>query len=130
MGHLRTRAHARGQRVAGLSIVEKGARDYTLVGVRWQLELENRASLDGPCYPNMTVVALDDRTANGKANSHANYFSREHRFENMVLVGRIDACAGILDGYMNKIWFVNAGSYAQHTRLYRLHRLNGIHDQI
>jgi hypothetical protein len=31
---------------------------------------------------------------------------------------------------MNKMWLVNAGSYAQHTRLYGLHRLNGIHDQI
>jgi hypothetical protein len=31
---------------------------------------------------------------------------------------------------VNRIWFVNAGSYAQNSRRYRLHRLNGVHDQV
>src|SRR4051812_17488327 len=70
------------------------------------------------------------RMADGKANSHTTLFGREHRVENMIVIGWIDARASILDGHVNKMWFVNAGSYAQYSRRYRLHRLNGVHDQV
>jgi hypothetical protein len=57
-------------------------------------------------------------------------FGREHRVENMIVVGWVDTRASILDGHVNKIWFANAGSYAQYSQRSRLHRLNGVHDQV
>jgi hypothetical protein len=102
----------------------------TLAQVHRQLKLENRTFVDSPRHPNATVMAFDNRMADGKPNSHTTLFGREHRVENMIVVGWIDSRAGILDGYVNKIWFANAGSYAQYSRRYRLHRLNGVHDQV
>ena len=100
-----------------------------LVHARRQLELENRAFVDSPRHPNTAVMAFDNGMADGKANSHTTLFGREHRVENMIVVGWIDTRAGILDGHVNKIWFASAGSYAQYSRRYR-HRLNGVHDQV
>jgi len=102
----------------------------TLANVRRQLKFENRAFIDSPRHPNTTAMAGDNRMADGKANSHTTLFGRKHRVENMIVIGWIDARASILDGHVNKIWFVNAGSYAQYSRRYRLHRLNGVHDQV
>src|ERR1700730_7432025 len=68
--------------------------------------------------------------ADGKAHSHATLLGREHQVENMVVVGRIDARAGILDGDVNDIRLADAGSYAQYSRRCRLHRLDGVHDQV
>ena len=68
--------------------------------------------------------------ADRKANSHAALFGREHRVENVIVVGWIDTRASILDGHVNKIWFASAGSYAQYSQRSRLHRLNGVHDQV
>ena len=101
-----------------------------LAHVRRQLKLENRAFLDSLCHPNTTVMAFDYRLADGKPNSHPTLFGREHRVENMIVIGWIDPRAGILDGYVNKIRFAKAGSYAQCSRRCRLHRLNGVHDQV
>ena len=101
-----------------------------LAQVRRQLELKNRPGVDSPRHPNTTVMAFDNRMADGKPNSHTTLFGREHRVENMIVVGWVDARAGILDGHVNKIRFANAGSYAQYSRRYRLHRLNGVHDQV
>jgi hypothetical protein len=67
-------------------------------------------------------MAFDNRMADGKANSQTTLFGREHRVENMIVVGWIDTRASILDDHVNKIWFANAGSYAQYSRRYRLHR--------
>ena len=75
-------------------------------------------------------MAFDNGTTDGKANSHTKLFGREHRVENMIVVGRVDTRASILDGHVNKIWFANAGSYAQYSQFFRLHRLNGVHDQV
>src|SRR6201988_3458875 len=97
---------------------------------RGQLKLENRAFVDSPRHPNTAVMAFDNGTADGKANSHTTLFGREHRVENMIVVGWVDARARILDDHVNKIWFGNAGSYAQYSRRYGLHRLNGVHDQV
>ena len=102
----------------------------TLAYIRRQLKLENRAFVDSPHHPNTTVMAFNNRMADGKANSHTTLFGREHGAENMIAVGWIDTRASILDGHVNKIWFADAGSYAQYSRRYRLHRLNGIHDQV
>src|SRR3954469_15198735 len=115
----------------GMHVVHSGlmlANFITLAHVRRQLKLENRAFVDSPRHPNTTVMAFDNRMADGKANSHTTLFGREHRVENMIVIGWIDARTGILDGHVNKIWFVNAGSYAQYSRRDRLHRLNGVHD--
>ena len=114
------------RRCSGLML----ANVIALADVRRQLKLENRAFLDTPCHPNTAVVAFDNRLADGKPNSHATRFGREHRVENMIMVGWIDARARILDHHVNKIWFGNAGSYAQYSRRYGLHRLNGVHDQV
>ena len=117
----------------GMHVVHSGlmpANLITLANVRRQLKFENRAFVDSPRHPNTTVMAFDNRMADGKANSHTTLFGREHRVENMIMIGWIDARASILDGHVNKIWFVNAGSYAQYSRRYRLHRLNGVHDQV
>ena len=114
------------RRCSGLML----ANVIALADVRRQLKLENRAFLDTPCHPNTAVMAFDNRLADGKPNSHATRFGREHRVENMIVVGWIDPRAGILDGYVNKIWFAKAGSYAQCSRRSRLHRLNGVHNQI
>src|SRR3984893_11262431 len=100
----------------------------TLAHVRRQLKLENRAFVDSPRHPNTAVMAFDNIMADGKANSHATLFGREHRVENMIVVGWVDARARILDGHVNKIWLANAGSYAQYPQLSCLHRLNGVHD--
>src|ERR1700726_3631865 len=100
-----------------------------LAHVRRQLKLENRAFVDSPRHPNTAVMAFDNGMADGKANSHTTLFGREHRVENMIVVGGIDTRAGILDGHVNKISFASAGSYAQYPRRYR-HRLNGVHDQV
>ena len=103
----------------------------TLAHVRRQLELENRAFFfQFPRHPNTAVMALDIRMADGKANSHTTLFGREHRVENMIVVGWVDTRASILDGHVNKIWFANAGSYAQYSLRSRLHRLDGVHDQV
>jgi hypothetical protein len=120
MGTLWTR------RDSGLMLVNL----ITLAHVRRQLQFENRAFVDSPRHPNTTVMAFDNRMADGKANSHTTLFGREHRVENMIMVGWIDARARILDDHVNKIWFGNAGSYAQYSRRYGLHRLNGVHDQV
>ena len=117
---------ANARRYSGLML----ANLITLGHVSRQLKLENRAFVDSPRHPNTTVMAFDNRMADGKANSHTTLFGREHRVENMIVVGWIDARASILDGHVNKIWFVNAGSYAQYSRRYGLHRLNGVHDQV
>ena len=114
------------RRYSGLKL----ANLITLAHVRRQLKLENRAFVDSPRHPNTAVMAFDNRMADGKANSHTTLFGREHRVENMIVVGRVDTRAGILDGHVNEIWFANAGSYAQYSRRYRLHRLNGVHDQV
>src|ERR1700688_71275 len=106
------------------------ASSITLAHVRRQLKLENRAFVDSPRHPNTAVMAFDNRMADGKANSHTTRFGREHRVENMIVVGWVDTRAGILDGHVNKIWCADAGSYAQYPRRYRLHRLNGVHDQV
>jgi hypothetical protein len=87
----------------------------TLARVRRQLKLENRAFVDSPRHPNTAVMAFDNGMADGKANSHATLFGREHRVENMIVVGRVDTRASILDGHVNKIWLANAGSYAQYS---------------
>src|ERR1700731_948538 len=100
-----------------------------LAHVRRQLKLENRALVDSPRHPNPAVMAIDNRVTDGKANSHTTLFGREHRVENMIVVGWVDTRASILDGHVNKIWFADAGSYAQYSRPYR-HRLNGVHDQV
>src|SRR5260370_39627373 len=102
----------------------------TLANVRRQLKFENRAFIDSPRHPNTTAMACDNRMADGKANSHTTLFGRKHRVENMIVIGWIDDRASILDGHVNKIWFVNAGSDAQYWRRYRLHHLNGVHDQV
>jgi hypothetical protein len=34
----------------------------------------------------------------------------------MIVVGRIDTRASILDGHVNEIWFADAGSYVQNSR--------------
>src|ERR1700757_477966 len=102
----------------------------TLVHVRRQLKLENRAFVDSPRHPNAAVMAFDNRMADGKANSHTTLFGREHRVENMIVVGWVDTRASILDGHVNKIWFANAGSYVQCPRRSRLHRFNRVHDQV
>src|SRR3954469_18981422 len=83
-----------------------------------------------PASPDTTAMACDNRMADGKANSHTTLFGRKHRAENMIVIGWIDARASILDGHVNKILFVNTGSYAQYSRRCRLHRLNGVHDQV
>src|SRR5258706_8633085 len=90
-----------------------------LAHVRRQLKLENRAFVDSRRHPNTTLMAFDNRLADGKTNSHATLFGREHWLENISVVGWIDARASILDGHMNKTWFANARSYAQYSRRYR-----------
>ena len=102
----------------------------TLVRARRQLKLENRALVDSPRHPDAAVMAFDNGTADGKANSHATLLGREHRVENMIVVGWVDTRSGILDGHVNKIWLPNAGSYAQYSQLSCLHCLNGVHDQV
>jgi hypothetical protein len=114
------------RRYSGLTL----ANLITLAHVGRQLKLENRAFVDSPRHPNTAVMAFDNRMADGKANSHTTLFGREHRVENMIVVGWIDTRASILDRHVNKIWFANAGSYAQYSRRYELHRLNGVHDQV
>ena len=101
-----------------------------LTHVRRQLKLENRAFVDSPRHPNTAAMAFDNRMADGKANSHTTLFGGEHRVENMIVVGWVDTRASILDDHVNKIWFANAGSYAQYSRRSRLHRLDGVHDQV
>ena len=120
MGTLWTR------RDSGLMLVNL----ITLAHVRRQLKFENRAFVDSPRHPNTTVMAFDNRMADGKANSHTTLFGREHRVEDLILLRWIDARPGIPDGHVNKIRFADAGCYAQHARLDRLHRLNGVHDQV
>jgi NADPH:quinone reductase-like Zn-dependent oxidoreductase len=100
----------------------------TVVHVRRQLKLEDRTFVDSPRHPDTAVMAFDNRMADGKAKSHTTLFGREHRVENMIVVGWVDTRASILDDHVNKIWFANAGSYAQYSRRSRLHRLNGVHD--
>src|SRR4051812_11556857 len=102
----------------------------TLAYVRRQLKLENRALVDSPRRPNTTVMAFDNRTADGKAYSHTTLFGAEHRIENTIVVGWIDTRASILNGDVNNVWFADAGSYAQYSRRYWLHRLNGVHNQV
>src|SRR5258708_38865615 len=80
-----------------------------LAHVRRQLKLENRAFVDSRRHQNTIFVPFDNRMADGKANSHTTVFGREHRVENMIVVGWIDTRASILDGHVNKIWFANAG---------------------
>ena len=75
-------------------------------------------------------MAFDNGMADGKANSHTTLFGREHRIENMIVVGWVDPRAGILDGHANKVWLDDAGSDAQYSQLFRVHRLNGVHDQV
>src|SRR5580704_16171826 len=89
-----------------------------LVHVRRQLKLENRAFVTSPRHPNTTVMAFDNRMADGKADSHTTFFGREHWVENMIVVGWIDTRASILNGHLNKIRFANAGSYAQYSLSY------------
>src|SRR5271168_3189384 len=101
-----------------------------LAHARRQLKLENRAFVDSPHHPNTAAMAFDNGMADGKANSHATLLGREHRVENRIVVGWVDARAGILDGHVNKLWLANAGSYAQYSQLSFLHRLNGVHDQV
>src|SRR5271167_3554956 len=101
-----------------------------LAHARRQLKLESRAFVDSLRHPNTAVMAFDNRMADGKANSHTTLFSREHRVENMIVVGWVDTCASILDSHVNKICFANAGSYAQYSQRSYLHRLNGVHDQV
>src|SRR6185369_16194173 len=96
-----------------------------LTHVRRQLKLENRAFVDSPRHPNTAIMTFDNRMADGKANSHTTLFGREHRVENMIVVGWVDTRASILDGHVNKIWIAEAGSYAQYSRCPRLHRLDG-----
>src|ERR1700754_977808 len=101
-----------------------------LAHIRWQLELEDRAFVDSPRHPNTAVMAFDNGMADGKPKSHATLLGREHRVENMIVVGGVDTRAGILDGHVDKIRFADAGSYAQYLQRSRLHRLDGIHDQV
>src|SRR3954470_13258142 len=117
----------------GMHVVHSGlmlANLITLAHVRRQLKLENRAFVDPPRHPNTAVMAFDNRMADGKAKSHTTLFGCEHRVENMIVVGWVDTRASILDDHVNKIWFANAGSYAQYSWRSRLHRLNGVHDQV
>src|ERR1700759_346181 len=102
----------------------------TLADPRRQFKWENRAFVDSPRHPNTAVMAFDNGMADGKANSHTTLFGREHRVENMIVVGWIDTRASILDGHVNKVWFAEAGSHAQYSRRCWLHRLNGVHDQV
>ena len=101
-----------------------------LVHVRRQLKMENRTFVASPRHPNTTVMAFDNRMADGKANSHTTLFGGEHRVENVIVVGWIDTRASILNGDVNNVWFANAGSYAQYSRRYRPRHLNGVHDQV
>ena len=117
---------ANARRYSGLML----ANLITLAHVPRQLKLENRAFVDSPRHPNTTVMAFDNRPADGKANSHTTLFGREHRVENMIVVRWINTRASILDGHVNKIRFANAGSYTQYSRRCRLHRLNGVQDQV
>src|SRR3954451_12796931 len=83
----------------GMHVVHSGlmpANLITLANVRRQLKFENRAFVDSPRHPNTTVMAFDNRMADGKANSHTTLFGREHRVENMIVIGWIDARASIL----------------------------------
>ena len=75
----------------------------TLAHVRRQLKLENRAFVDSPRHPNTAVMAFDNRMADRKANSHTMLFGREHRVENVIVIGWIDTRASILDGHVNLV---------------------------
>ena len=55
---------------------------------------------------------------------------REHRVENIAVFSRIDAAPGIFNFDMKNVRLPDAGSYAQGSRVGRLHRLDGINDQI
>ena len=73
----------------------------TLAHVRRQLKLENRAFVDSPRHPNTAVMAFDNRTADGKANSHTTLFGREHRVENMIVVRWDQSVRRLLENYHN-----------------------------
>jgi hypothetical protein len=63
----------------------------TQVKVCWQLKLENRAFVGPLSHPYTTVMAFDNGTADGKADSHTAFFGCEHRLENMIAIGRMFA---------------------------------------
>src|SRR3954447_15033103 len=95
-----------------------------------QLELKDRTSLDGRRCPNPTFVALDDRMADGKAHTHSIGLGREQRFEDLFKVGWINPRSGVFNRHMHETSSGVLGSYLQHARLNRMHRIDGIHDEV
>ena len=57
-------------------------------------------------------------------------FGRKQGLEDLIEVGGINSNPGILDRHLHTIVPVQFGSYGQHSRLYRPHRIDGIHNQI
>ena len=97
---------------------------------RWQFELKDRASADSRRRPNPTVVAFDDRVADRKAHSHAMLLRREKCLEDAIKIGRINSRSSIFDRHMYHASLVSFGSHLQHALLNRMHRLDGINDQV
>ena len=67
---------------------------------------------------------------NGKAHAHAGLLGGKQRLEDLSEVGGINTSPRILDRHLNTIGATQFGRYLQHTRLYRPHGIDGIHDQI
>ena len=79
-----------------------------LVGIRRQLKLKSRPSVDARRCPNPTAVVFDDRLADGKTHSHPPGFGREQRLEKLIEVGWINSGPGILDRHMHRIGLAQA----------------------
>src|SRR5262247_464404 len=98
--------------------------------LRRQREVKDRASFAALRYPDSTAVALDNGSADGEAHPHSGGFGREHRLENAVEIGVINSRSRVFNRYMNDVWPGCFRRYAQHAALNRMHRLDGIGDEI
>ena len=92
--------------------------------------MENGAARVASGYPHLTFVPFDDRTTDGKTHPHAMIFGCKEWLEDLITVGGINSNPSIFYRHLYTVVPVQFGFYGQHTRPYRPHGIDGIHDQI
>src|SRR4029450_3217763 len=82
--------------------------------------------------PKTAVMSLDDRAADGEADTHAVAFCRVEGVEQLAHVLRIDADAGIAHAHAHTIALLVLGSDQQLPRpiVHGGHRIRGVADQV
>src|SRR5258705_2163788 len=87
---------------------------------QWKGKLYCRSFVLVLCSPKHSPMGLDDRTANGKAQAHASWFSRKKWVEDPVNIPGVEAISGVPHCHYDRVRPILTGANYQLTRM-RLH---------